>query len=97
MLTGRFRIFIGWDQREPQACEVARFSLERRASMPLEIVPIKLAELRARAAFIVVAKIRSLRQSSLIRDSSPRRWLALKGGRSFAIAIFSGWVTWASS
>ena len=46
-----FRIFIGWDQREPQAYEVARFSLERRASVPLEITPIKLDELRARGLY----------------------------------------------
>ena len=45
------RIFIGWDQREPEAYEVARFSLERRASIPVEITPIKLEELRARGLY----------------------------------------------
>ena len=43
-----FKIFIGWDQREPEAYEVARFSLERRSSVPLEVTPIKLDELKAR-------------------------------------------------
>ena len=42
-----FRVFIGWDRREPIAYDVARFSLERRASIPVSIVPIKLDELRA--------------------------------------------------
>ena len=42
-----FRIFIGWDRREPEAYDVAKFSLERRASIPVEVTPIKLDELRA--------------------------------------------------
>jgi hypothetical protein len=42
-----FRVFIGWDKREPEAYEVARFSLERRSSVPVAVKPIKLAELRA--------------------------------------------------
>jgi lipopolysaccharide biosynthesis glycosyltransferase len=46
-----FRIFIGWDQREPEAYEVARFSLERHASVPVEVTPIKLDELRARGLY----------------------------------------------
>jgi len=41
------RIFIGWDPREPEAYEVARFSLLRRATIPIEITPIKRDELRA--------------------------------------------------
>src|SRR4051812_14233044 len=43
-----FRIFIGWDQREPIAYDVAKYSLERRASIPVEVTPIKLDHLRAR-------------------------------------------------
>ena len=35
-----FRIFIGWDRREPEAYDVAKFSLERRASIPVEVTPI---------------------------------------------------------
>ncbi len=41
------RVFIGWDRREPEAYEVARHSLLRRASIPVEVRPIKLGELRA--------------------------------------------------
>src|SRR5687767_13213627 len=43
-----FRVFIGWDRREPEAFEVACFSLKRRATIPVEITPIKLDDLRAR-------------------------------------------------
>ena len=46
-----FRVFIGWDQREPEAYEVAKYSLVRRASVPVEVVPIKLDELRARGLY----------------------------------------------
>jgi lipopolysaccharide biosynthesis glycosyltransferase len=41
-----FPIFIGWDRREPIAYEVAKFSLERRASIPVDVRPIKLDELQ---------------------------------------------------
>ena len=46
-----FRVFIGWDQREPEAYEVAKYSLVRRASVPVDVVPIKLDELRARGLY----------------------------------------------
>src|SRR5262245_43098876 len=46
-----FRVFIGWDSREPIAYEVAKFSLERRASIPVQVTPIKLDELRARGLY----------------------------------------------
>jgi hypothetical protein len=42
-----YRIFIGWDQREADAFDVACFSLKRRASIPVEIAPIKLDDLIA--------------------------------------------------
>lgn len=37
-----FRVFIGWDKGEPEAYDVARSSLERHASIPVKITPIKL-------------------------------------------------------
>jgi hypothetical protein len=46
-----FRIFIGWDKREPEAYDVASFSLKRRASIPVEITPIKLEDLVARGLY----------------------------------------------
>ena len=39
------KIFIGWDSREDIAYQVARHSLIRHASIPVEVTPIKLAEL----------------------------------------------------
>jgi hypothetical protein len=50
-MAGPFRIFIGWDRREPVAYDVAKFSLERRASVPVAVTPIKLDELRARGLY----------------------------------------------
>jgi hypothetical protein len=46
-----FRIFIGWDKREAEAYEVARSSLERHTTIPLEIWPIKLDDLRNRGLY----------------------------------------------
>jgi hypothetical protein len=46
-LTESFRVFVGWDSRQAEVYEVCRFSLERRASISVEIRPIKLPELRA--------------------------------------------------
>ncbi len=44
-------VFVGWDSREPIAYEVAKASLEAAASIPVRVVPIKLAELVARGAY----------------------------------------------
>jgi hypothetical protein len=46
-----FRVFIGWDSREPEAFEVAKFSLERRASVPVLVSAIRLEDLRARGLY----------------------------------------------
>jgi lipopolysaccharide biosynthesis glycosyltransferase len=45
------RVYIGWDQREPIAYEVARFSIEKRASVPVDVKPIKLQDLVARGVY----------------------------------------------
>lgn len=45
-MTDPFRIFVGWDRREPIAYDVAKHSLERHASIPVEVTPIKIDELR---------------------------------------------------
>lgn len=50
-MTDPFRIYIGWDKREPIAYDVAKFSLERRASIPVAVQPIKLDELIARGFY----------------------------------------------
>lgn len=46
-----FRVFIGWDSREPQPYAVAAHSLKRHASIPVEIIPIKQQELRERGLY----------------------------------------------
>ncbi|MEO1001240.1 MAG: glycosyltransferase, partial [Pseudomonadota bacterium] len=39
------RIFVGWDSREPIAYDVCAHSIHRHASRPVEVQPIKLADL----------------------------------------------------
>ena len=46
-----FRIYVGWDAREPEAYDVAEFTQAPRASIPLAVMPIKLDELRARGLY----------------------------------------------
>jgi hypothetical protein len=50
-MSDPLRVFVGWDQREPVAYDVCRYSLERRSSIPLDIRPIKLEDLRARGLY----------------------------------------------
>lgn len=50
-MPDRFRIYVGWDQREPEAFDVCKFSLERRSSIPVSVTPIKLDELRKRGLY----------------------------------------------
>jgi lipopolysaccharide biosynthesis glycosyltransferase len=50
-MADSLRVFIGWDQRENIAYEVARQSLLRHATIPVEVVPIKLDEMRARKLY----------------------------------------------
>jgi hypothetical protein len=38
-------IYIGWDPREDLAYQVAEYSLRQRASVPVDVTPLKLAEL----------------------------------------------------
>ena len=46
-----FRVFIGWDSREPEAYDVAAQSLKRHASIPVEVMPIKQEDLRAQGLY----------------------------------------------
>src|SRR5262245_657334 len=78
-MTEAFRIYIGWDSREPEAYDVAKVSLERRASVPVSIMPIKVDELRARGLYR--------------RDKDPLASTEFTYSRFFtpALAGFSGW------
>jgi lipopolysaccharide biosynthesis glycosyltransferase len=40
------KIFIGWDSREDIAYQVAKLSIEKHASVPVEIIPLKQKDLR---------------------------------------------------
>lgn len=46
-----FRVFIGWDSREPEAYAVAAHSLQRHASISVIVTPIKQEDLRARRLY----------------------------------------------
>jgi lipopolysaccharide biosynthesis glycosyltransferase len=40
------KIFIGWDSKEPEAYDVCKYSIEKRSSVPVDIQPLKIRELR---------------------------------------------------
>lgn len=44
-MSDNLKVFVGWDSREPMAFDVAKHSLLRHASIPVEVVPIKLQAL----------------------------------------------------
>ncbi|KAK6153679.1 hypothetical protein DH2020_013318 [Rehmannia glutinosa] len=46
-----FKIFIGYDPREDLAYEVCRYSLLKKSSIPIEIIPIKQCELRQKGVY----------------------------------------------
>lgn len=46
-----FRVYIGWDKREPIAYDVAESSLRRNASIPVSVIPIKLENLIERGLY----------------------------------------------
>jgi hypothetical protein len=45
------RVYIGWDKREPAAYDVALSSLQRHASVPVSVQPIKLDDLIKRKLY----------------------------------------------
>ncbi len=51
MTNAPFRIFVGWDSREDIAFQVCRHSVMARASIPLEVTPIKQEALRDAALY----------------------------------------------
>ncbi len=51
MTHSPFRIFVGWDSREDIAYQVCRHSIAARASVPVEVIPIKQEELRDRGLY----------------------------------------------
>ncbi len=41
-MSDAFRVFVGWDSREPIEFDVAKHSLLKHASIRAEVIPIKL-------------------------------------------------------
>lgn len=50
-MVGSLRVFVGWDQREDIAYQVAKQSLLRHASIPVDVIPIKLQEMCDRGLY----------------------------------------------
>ena len=46
-----FKIFIGWDSREPEAAEVCKYSILKHATVPVEIYFLKQADLRDKGIY----------------------------------------------
>lgn len=44
--NNKLKIFIGWDSREDIAYQIARYSITKLASVPVEIIPLKQKELK---------------------------------------------------
>lgn len=45
------RCFVGWDQRDIQAFEVCKRTLEKQATIPVQIIPLKEWELRQQGVY----------------------------------------------
>jgi hypothetical protein len=80
-----FRVYIGWDSREPEAYDVARFSLERRASIPVSIIPLVLEDLRSRGLYWREADPLASTEFTYSRFLTP------------ALADFEGWALFCDS
>lgn len=51
MSAAPFPVYVGWDSREEIAYDVCRFSIERRTSVPVAVIALNQAELRARGLY----------------------------------------------
>ena len=51
MSISPFPIYVGWDGREDLAFRVCRFSLTRRATVPVVVTPLKQADLRRQGLY----------------------------------------------
>ena len=50
-MTDSLHVYVGWDQRDALAYEVCARSLKRHASIPIQVIPLKDWELRARGHY----------------------------------------------
>jgi hypothetical protein len=68
------KIFVGYDSREDIAWQVCRFSLQRHASRPLQVTPLRQTELRERGLYTRPIDATAATEFSLTRFLTP--WLA---------------------
>jgi hypothetical protein len=85
MLEGCLKVFIGWDSREIEAYEVTKFSLLRHSSIPLDIIPLKQAELRRQGVYWRPTDLAASTEFSLTRFLTP----ALAGFKGRALFMDS--------
>ncbi|WP_375202131.1 glycosyltransferase [Hyphococcus sp.] len=71
MTTSRLKVFIGWDSREIEAYEVARHSLLKHASIPVDVIPLKQEELRAKGVYARPADPRASTEFTYTRFLTP--------------------------
>lgn len=62
-------VFIGYDPREHEAWQVAKFSIERRASIPVEIKPVRERTLRAAGTYTRPGHMRGAQRWDEISDA----------------------------
>ena len=66
-----FKIFIGWDSREPEAAEVCRYSILKNSTIPVEIIFLKQQELRDQKLYIREPDAQASTEFSLTRFLVP--------------------------
>jgi lipopolysaccharide biosynthesis glycosyltransferase len=71
MLDPSLRIFVGWDSREDIAYKVCKRSIERHASIPVDIRPIKQYELRGQRIYTRSTDTLSSTEFSFTRFLTP--------------------------
>ena len=65
------RVFVGWDSREDIAYQVCKRSLLQNSSIPVQIIPIRQSELRAREIYSRTADSLSSTEFSFTRFLTP--------------------------
>lgn len=65
------KVFIGWDQRDALAYEVCKHTLEKNATCPVEVIPLKEWELRQKGAYWRAYRVDERGQMWDDRDGKP--------------------------
>lgn len=66
-----YKIFIGWDSREPEAAEVCRHSILKNSTLPVEIIFLKQQDLRQQKIYTREPDLKASTEFSLTRFLVP--------------------------